>query len=63
MLRRLPLFVLRHQVSLVHQTALLTAKTALSVQLSRQIRHIQCGTYQPKEQIICEKLGYCAVSQ
>jgi hypothetical protein len=63
MLRRLSLFVLCHQVSLVHQSALLTTKTALSLQLSRQISHIQSGTFQPKEQIISERLGYCAVSQ
>lgn len=61
MLRRLSLFVLRHQVSLVHQSALLTTKTALSSQLSRQIRHIQSGTCQPKEQITSEKIGYCVI--
>lgn len=63
MLRRLSLFVLRHQVSLVHLSALLTTKTALSLHLSRQIRHIQSGTSQPKDQIISENSGYCAVSQ
>jgi len=38
-------------------------KPAVSLQLSRHIRHSQSGTSQPKEQIISEKLCYCAVSQ